>query len=308
MTTPRRIFISTSSFGKFDPQPLERLKSSGFSVELNPYGKTMTEQQIAEALKVKGVEGLIAGTEPLTSSVLEGAKALKAIARVGTGMDSVDLPAAKQLGIPVSNTPDGPTDAVAELTLCLMIDLLREVTKQNRQVLEGNWKKTMGSLLRGKRVGFLGFGRIARRLTELLAPFHCKVLFYDPYIPGDCEGADKCELDDLLKQADLVSLHLPLLDSSRHIIGENELAKMKKSACLLNVSRGGLVNENALHSALIGGKIAAAALDVFETEPYVGPLLELPNLVVTPHIGGYAREGRIRMERDAVENLLKALG
>jgi|SRR3989338_569871 len=298
----RKVFIATSSFAKDDSRPIEILRETGFEVYLNPHGRTLSEDEIRNYLIDK--DFLIAGTEPLSRHVLESAKGLKIISRCGVGMDNVDMDAAGQLGIRVYNTPDGPTSAVAELTVGLMLNLMRNVPLMDREVRSGIWKKRMGNLLNKKKVGIIGFGKIGQKVAELLFPFGCALAYCDIRDLDSVFGIEKLESCELLKHSDIVSIHV---SSKRQIIGEKEIKLMKKGAWLVNISRGGVVDEDALYIALKEGHLSGAALDVFGKEPYMGTLSELDNVILTPHIGSYAKEARVEMEMQAVENLLKGL-
>ena len=230
---------------------------------------------------------------------------LKVISRCGAGLDNVDLEKAKELDIKVFSTPYGPTLAVAELTLGLMLDLLRKITTMDRELRTGVWKKQMGSLLTGKKVGILGCGRIGQKVAELLATLGVQIAYYD--ICSFEGGILLMSKNELLSWADIITLHCSANEDGKPVIGESELNLMKDNSWLINASRGGLVDENALYSALNEGKLAGAALDVFDNEPYEGPLRSLDNVILTPHIGSYAKEGRIQMEKDAVQNLINGL-
>jgi len=254
---------------------------------------------------------LIAGVEPLTANVFDRAGALRVVSRCGVGLDSVDLNAAVQHDILVTNTPDAPTQPVAELVIAHMLDLLREVSRCDRQVRAGQWQPRMGGLLQGRVVGLLGFGRIGRRVADILTAFGAKLLVADPVLSDRSTnlpaGVTAVDLERLLLDSDVVSLHLPYSPSTRHIIDRQALSLMKPTALLVNVARGGLIDESALHEALDSGRLAGAGLDVFESEPYAGPLAALDNVLITAHMGSYAREARIAMEREAVENLIAGL-
>jgi len=300
------ILVTTSSFGKNDLTPIERLKLSGFSVVLNPYKRKLTEAEVASLIEKFNPIGIIAGIEPLTKNIFKKAKDLKAISRCGIGLDSVDLEAAKNLSITVTNTPDAPTIPVAELTLGLMLSVLRKIHVSHLGICGGKWQRPMGNLLYAKTVGIIGCGRIGSYLAKLLSSFGCKVIGYDPVFSKttDCHFT---ELDDLLSTSDIISLHIPYNLQNHHFIDEKKIQNMKEGAILINAARGGLINEDALYEALIKGHLRGAALDCFEEEPYSGKLVKLNNVLLTGHIGSYAIEGRIMMEKQAVENLLKEL-
>ena len=295
------IFISTSSFGKEDAHPLEFCRQ-GHQVSLNPHGRTLKSEELV--VLAHQADALIAGTETLDRVTLEKLNRLKVISRCGVGLDNVDLEAAKERNIQVFSTPLGPTVAVAELTVGLILNLLRLVIPMDRDVREGLWKKRMGNLLKGKNVGILGFGRIGQKVAELLSPFAVQIAYYDPAPAGDFSYISK-PLQDLLGWADVITLHCP--PSSAPILGAPEFNLMKKGSWLVNAARGGLVHEGALYQALKTQHLAGAALDVFLEEPYAGELRNLENVILTPHIGSYAKESRIEMEWEAVRNALKGI-
>jgi len=305
-----RIVISTSSFAPESLAAASRLVEAGFRLETNPWRRRLGEAEIAELLAGDAV-GLIAGVEPLTALVFDSASALRVVSRCGVGLDSVDLEAARRHGIRVSNTPDAPTQPVAELAVAHMLDLLRGVSRCDRQVRAGQWQPRMGGLLQGRVVGLLGFGRIGRRVAGLLAGFGASLLVSDPALSEPSErlpgGASVVGLDRLLRESDIVSLHVPYGSGTHHIIDREALSLMKPTALLVNVSRGGLIDEVALHEALVSERLAGAGLDVFESEPYSGPLAALDSVLITAHMGSYAQEARVAMEREAVANLIAGL-
>ena len=299
-----QILISTSSFNLDNFYELSVIRSSGIEVKLNPFKTRLTEDQVIELLGADSV-GLIAGLESLNSRVLRSATALKVIARVGTGLDSVDLGEAAKLGIKVLNTPDAPTSAVAELTLGHILGLLRNIAKSDRQIRDNKWQGQMGSLLETKTVGVVGFGRIGQRVAKLVASFGAKVIVSDPYT--DTTEYENCALDELCQRVDVLTLHLPYIEKTHNLIGSRQFQLMKKGSFVINVSRGGLIDEIALLQALESDHIAGAALDCFEQEPYFGPLSKLECVQMTAHMGTYARETRDQMEREASLLLVKAL-
>jgi D-3-phosphoglycerate dehydrogenase / 2-oxoglutarate reductase len=303
------VAISAAAFGKESPRPLEMLRSAGFEVRANPSGRTLSSDEVREHLQ--GVVGLVAGTERLTREVLAASPLLRCISRVGDSIEGVDLAAAKELSITVVNTPDAHVDAVAELTLAGMLAALRGLARADASLRGGGFEKPMGRLLRGKSVGFLGFGQVARALVKLLAPFDGQRWAFDPVedtATAAVLGVRYGTLDEVLAASDIVSLHLPYAKAVHHLIGAPQLARMKEDAVLINTARGGLVDELALLTHLDSHPRAAAFLDCFEREPYQGPLSKARNAVLTSHIGSHAREARVRMEVEAVENLLATLG
>lgn len=298
-----KIAITTSSFAQFSEEPLELLKARNIEYILNPHGRALTEDEAMELLQ--GCVGVAAGTEPLTRRAMDALPELKVISRCGTGMDSVDQAAATEKGIAVRNTPDGPTLAVAELTIGYALDLLRQVTRMDHDIRAGVWKKRMGNLLDGKKVGIVGFGRIGRAVARLFTAFGTEVAFADPF--ADDHHHKKMELDALLGWADIITLHTPKPKDNPVLLDARRLKLLRQGTWLINAARGGLIDEETLHALLTSGHLAGAALDVFAAEPYAGPLKDCPNCILTPHIGSYAVEARIRMEVDTIKNLIEAL-
>ncbi len=302
------VFISTSSFGKVDPAPLNRLKASGISFHNNPFGRTLTAVEAAEFLE--DVDGLIAGTEPLTREVLSRAKRLKVISRCGVGVDNVDLNAASEFGIVVATATQAHVAAVAELTLGGMIALLRHIPANDQAVRRGEWEKTVGQLLHGRTVGIIGLGKVGKAVILSLKPFEVKVLAYDPVPDTSFAAAHDVQyttLSELLRKSEIVSVHVPYRPEVHHLLNRDRIEQMRSGSYLINTSRGGLIDERALYNALKCGKLAGAFIDTFESEPYRGSLTELSNAILSPHVGAYARESRVAMESEAVENLLRHL-
>ncbi len=300
------LIISTSSFDIDNNPPLQQLLQKGMRIITNPHRRKLTEDEIIELLK-DGSIGLIAGIEPLTERVFQAASRLKVISRCGAGLDSVDLTAAKNRGIAVLNTPEAPAQAVAELTLGYILNLLRQISAIDQAVRKGEWPRTQGRLLAAQTIGIIGLGHIGRRVARLCQAFEATVIAYDPYADQVPDGVTLLPLEQLLTKADIITLHLPYSPSTHHLLNTQALAVMKPEAIIINAARGGLVDESALADALKSGKVSAAALDVFEHEPYQGALLELNNIIVTSHIGSLARESRRLMEIEAAENLLQGL-
>lgn len=297
-----RVTVTTTSFGKYDRKPLEFLENNGCEVVFNSFGRILKRDEIVELCK--DTVGIVAGTEQIDAGVIEKLHYLKVISRCGTGIDNVDISAATKRGIKVFNTPDAPTLAVAELTLGLMLNLLRNISRMDNELRSGLWDKKMGNLLSGKRVGIKGFGRIGKKVAALLKPFGCEIAYADPFVEDGLLGLCRLSLEDLLKWADIVTIHVGVHE---RLIGEKEFQLMKKGAWLINTSRGGVIDEPVLYEYLKNGYLSGAALDVFEQEPYAGPLKDLNNVILTPHIGSYAKEARTAMEMESVENLIRGL-
>lgn len=307
MTGRNNILITTSSFDVEHNACLKKLSESGFNVHINPFGRRLGEDEVRVLIRDLNPIGMIAGVEPLTSKVLQEATNLKVISRCGTGIENVDLDAAKKMGITVINTPDAPVRAVAELTLGSILNLLRHISVSDRLIRRGDFSKPMGRLLAECTVGIIGFGRIGREVARLCQAFQAKILAYDtnPAIRDDTVRLT--DLDNLLEQADIVTLHLPDTGDNSYLLDRTRLKKMKKGAYLINNARGSLIDEQALFEVLKNGHLTGAALDVYTTEPYRGNLTELENVVLTAHIGSYAREVRQTMEAEAACNLLNEL-
>ena len=302
----KKILITTSSFGVHDDQLIPEIESAGYSVILNPYKRKLTESEITDLINKYQPVGMIAGVEPLSRGVLLHANDLKVISRAGIGMDSVDLEAAQELGIKVTNTPDAPTIPVAELTIGMILSLLRRIHVADAAIRNKQWLRPMGNLLKGKTVGIVGCGRIGKTLAKILRAFDCDVIGYDT-AANDCEEIIMTTLDAVLDDSDVVTLHMPYSSENHYFMDSEKIGRMKKTAFLINAGRGGLIDEEALLNALKNGGIAGAALDCFEQEPYKGPLSDCENVLLTGHIGSYAVEGRVMMERQAVNNLLNEL-
>ena len=254
-----------------------------------------------EIMEEGAYSGLIAGTEPLTGKVFEKAPSLKVISRVGVGLDGVDVSAAKEHGIAIYNTPSVLVDSVAELTIGLILCCLRKIASMDRNVRKGVWKKEMGLLFKGKTLGIIGFGKIGSKVSQIAEAFGVKVVFHD-IGPAESKFCKKVSFEELITESDIISIHL---SSKEQLISEMEVRKMKDGVILVNTSRGGVIDEDALHKGLLSGKIACVGLDVYKEEPYSGNLTELDNVVLTPHVGSYAKEARIAMEIEATMNLIK---
>lgn len=298
-----RVLITTTTFGKEDRSPLDLCKEKKLKIMLNPYKRRIKPNELIKL--GRGVIGIIAGTELMTEETLSRLPNLKVISRCGAGLDNIDMEAAKRLGIRVFNTADAATSAVAELTVGLMINLLKKVNQMDAALRKGRWEKMTGNLLYGKKVGIIGFGRIGRRVAELLKPFSCELAYADPFIKRSLVGIEPLSLQKLLKWAEIISIHA---SGKETLLGKDEFRLIKRGAWLINTSRGKMVDERALYQALKKGHLSGAALDVFQEEPYKGRLKSLKNVILTPHIGSYAKEARVKIEKGAVLNLLKGLG
>jgi len=304
-----KVVISSRSFGKINNDAINLLKKSGLETVINPHGKKLSEEEILDLID-ENVVGIIAGTEKITEKIITNTPKLKVISRYGVGMENVDLKTAKQKEILVYNTPETPALAVAELTLTLMLSLLKKINKLDRHIREDKWKAEMGNLLTNKKIGILGLGRIGKKLVEFLKPFECSIYAYD--IKPDREFVKKHNIklasaEELIKNSDVITLHLPITEETKNIISVKELDSMKKNTILINTARGQLLDEKALYNTLKEGKIAGAAIDAFQNEPYKGELTRLDNVILTPHIGTATVETRIDMELEATTKMINGL-
>lgn len=293
-----RVAVGASSFGDTSPEVMKLLQEKGIEVIKNPYGRKMTQEEIIQHLQ--GVDGLLAGLEPLNEQVFSKCPDLKAIARIGIGMDNVDRKAASRYGIRVSNTPEGPTEAVAEMTLTALLAICHNLIVSDKDVHQGVWKKRIGKSLRDLSVFVVGYGFIGKKTAALLKKLGAEILIYDKLIPE----VSTHTLERGVAEADVITLHA---SGAEEIISEKLIAQMKDGVIILNSARGGLINERALYTGLKSGKIAAFWGDALWTEPYDGMLKECENAVLTPHICTYTVSCRASMEKQAVKNLLKDL-
>ena len=298
--------ISTSSFDIEHNPHVQYLIQQGMSVVSNPHRRKLNEEEIIELLD-KDTVGLIAGIEPLTARVFASAKQLKVVSRCGTGLDSVDLDAAQQHNVAVFNTPVAPAQAVAELTLGLILAALRRICQTDRFLRRGEWPRLQGQLLAAQTVGIIGLGHIGQRVAHLCQAFGANVIAHDPHLKQSPQDVKLMTFEQLLSEADIITLHMPYSADTHHLLDANAFASMKSGAIIINAARGGLIDESALSKALDHRQLGAAALDAFEQEPYKGPLIRNDKVILTSHIGSLARESRQRMEIEAAENLLQGL-
>jgi D-3-phosphoglycerate dehydrogenase / 2-oxoglutarate reductase len=304
----KNILTSPSSFGQITSEPFEILEQHGFNVIDNPFGRKLTETEVIEL--ATSCVGIVAGVEPLSSRVMDALPNLKCISRVGVGMDTVDLVYARQKGISVVNTPDGPTRSVAEHTLGMTLSILRRIPQADSAIKNHRWEKQIGNLLFGKTIGIIGLGRIGKMVAGIFRALGNTVLGYDLYPDkewAEDHGVMLAELESVLCSAEILSIHTPSTPDGTPIISKNELKIIKQGGFLINISRGNVVDEDALYESLVSNHLRGAAIDVFSKEPYEGPLCSLDNVILTPHIGSYAAEGKLQMEIDAVNNLINAL-
>jgi D-3-phosphoglycerate dehydrogenase len=304
-----KALITTVPFANKNPLPIELLEDAGIDYLINPVGRKLKEDELAEM--VSDFDVLIAGTEPITDKVMAHGKNLKLISRVGIGLDSVDLLAAEKRGIQVSYTPDAPAPAVAELTVGMMLTLLRHVHVANSQMHQGLWHRYFGRRISEITIGIIGAGRIGRGVIERLASFvPFKIMINDISTSIRLPSAPWIHFatkEEIYEQADLISLHVPLTAQTKNMIRYEHLKSMKSDAIVINTSRGGIINEHDLAVVLNEGHLAGAAIDVFEQEPYDGELLNIERCLLTSHMGSMSVDCRTRMEIEATEEAVRFL-
>jgi len=305
----KKVLITTVPFASADQRPLELLAEAGVDYTINPLGRKLKEHELAEM--IAEYDALIAGTEPITAKVLECANRLQLIARVGIGLDSVDLNAAARRGVTVSYTPDAPAPAVAELTIGLMLSLLRRIHVSNHRMHMGEWHRYFGRRLSQISIGIVGLGRIGSRVLQALSGFGVKMVLANDLdrtkVPPPGMKVEWVEKQILYREADLISLHIPLTPDTQGLIRESELWGMKADSMLINTSRGGIVDESDLLEVLGAGHLGGVALDVFDDEPYSGPLSTVERCLLTSHMGSMSVDCRTRMEVEATEEVVRFL-
>jgi len=305
----RKVLVTTVPFGDRVSVPLDLLEAAGCECVINPLGRKLKEDELAEM--AADFEVLIAGTEPITEKVMSRAPRLRMISRVGIGLDSVDLLAAERRGITVSYTPDAPAPAVAELTIGLMFSLMRSIHVANAQMHMGEWRRHFGRRVSELTIGVIGAGRIGGRVLRHLVALGAGRLLVndtnsecrlDSVIPGEW-----VEKDVLYREADIVSLHVPLTEQTKNMVSREQLLGMKHDAMIVNTARGGIINERDLADVLSNGHLIGAALDVFCEEPYSGELLSIERCLLTSHMGSMSVDCRTRMEIEATEEAIRYL-
>ena len=305
----KKVLITTVPFANKNRLPLELLEDAGIEYLINPLNKKLTEEELLEI--VADFDVIIAGTEQITSKVMNHANNLKMISRVGMGLDSVDLSAAKQCGIKVSFTPDAPAPAVAELTIGLMLSLLRSTHVANAELHRGEWVRHFGRRISEITIGIIGVGRIGQGVLRRLSSFGNPRILINDLNPDDRLTAQEnfvwTDKEEIYRQADIISLHLPLTKHTKNMIRAEQIAIMKPDAILINTARGGIINEFDLANALNAGHLDGAAIDVFENEPYTGPLAEIERCILTSHMGSMTVDCRTRMEIEATEEAVRFL-
>ncbi len=303
MSTPK-IVVTSPSFSKH-PLLRQELTESFPEVRFNDKGVGLEGAELARFLE--GAEGAVVGLEPVDGALLDACPELRIVAKYGVGLDNLDQDAMGRRHVAIGWTGGVNRRSVAELALCYMIGLCRNVFFTSNRLRNGQWLKEGGFQLTGRTVGIIGVGNAGKEVARLLSPFHCRLLANDILSQDDYyreHGLESALKETIYKEADIITLHVPLTEKTRHLINRETLNRMKPSAFLINTSRGEVVNNSDLKEALTEGRIAGAALDVFEEEPPKDlAFLSLPNFVATPHIGGNADEAILAMGRSAIQHL-----
>jgi D-3-phosphoglycerate dehydrogenase len=299
-----KVLVTNASFAKYSKSAEEILQDYGLEIIRAKQPVTGENELLGQ---LDDVVAIITGLEPITRKVISSAPRLKVIVKHGIGVDNIDLDAAKEKGVIVANSPGTNREAVADLVFGLMLSLARNIPQSDRQVREGKWPKVFGQSVWGKTLGIIGLGVIGKSVAQRAKGFNMKVLAFkrtwdEEYARAN--GIIRSDIDGILRESDFVTLHLPLTDDTRNLIGERELGIMKPTAYLINTARGGVVDEAALYKALVEGKIAGAGIDVFSTEPPPkSPLFELQNVILTPHMGGFT-DGALSMTSELVSEIV----
>jgi len=304
-----KILATPRSYGKTDPELFDILEKAGFDVIRNSTGRTFSKAEMIE--KMADCDGVIVGTDPLDKDVIAASAHLKAIAKYGTGVDNIDLEEAKARGIKVSVTAGANSDAVADCAFAMMLACARKLLIIDRECRNKNWKKITTTDVSGATLGIVGLGAIGKLMVPRAKGFNMKVIAYDPFWPEEfasSNGVEQRSLEELFAEADFISLHVPLMPSTRHMIGKELLALMKPGAFLINCARGELTDENALLDALEAGQIAGAGIDVFEQEPPEDPRwYSLENVILGSHCAASTTGASHNMGRMATANIIRDL-
>lgn len=305
-----KILVTASPLQRDQNHPsMELLRSGGYEFCWNTTGKPLSGDALIEHLK--GCCGCLAGVDFFTKDVLSACPELRVISRYGVGYDRVDIEAAREMGIAVSNTPGVNAQSVGELTMGLLLAVARRIPQLDRSTRNGQWAQYTGVELFGKTVAILGFGAIGRVVARCCTGFGMHVTAWSPHIDQNycvTNGIEVRPFPEILEAADVVTLHMPLTEETRNLIGVEAIARMKPGAILLNTARGGIVDEDAACTALKEGQLGGFGLDAFSVEPPGdSPLFDLPNVVVTPHTGSHTREGTNQMAFLSARNLLDLL-
>ncbi len=305
MSGARRVLIVSTVVNR-STVARDILTEHGFEVVSNPAGAALSRFMLLES--IRDVDAAIIGTQLIDDEVLAGATRLRFVLKAGVGVDNIDLESAARRGVATGSMPGVNADAVADYTIGMMLAVGRRLLEADRCVREGRWERFPGIDLYGQTLGIIGFGNVGRRVARRVSGFEMKVLAYDPQFDSSVAsqlGAEETTLEELLRAADFVTLHLPLVPETQKLLDRERLGLMKRSAVLVNTSRGGLLDEVALHEALVSGRLRGAALDVFDKEPPTDlRLAELANVLLSPHNASYSEDSLRRVAVEAAEQVI----
>lgn len=306
--SPKTVYVALQQFCERDDRPKKVLQEAGLEVRCNTLGRRLKTEEMPDLLRE--ADAVVAGVEPYPADLLNALPKLRCISRCGIGTDAIDLEAAKRRGIEVLITLEEVVEPVAQMTLAMILALARNFSLHSSDAQNGLWKKRTGHLLSEWTIGLMGLGRIGRAVARYLRPLGCRLLAHDPFIRAEDvpDAVALCDKETLLADSDVVSLHLTRAAGEGPVMGEAEFLAMKPGSYLVNTARGYLVQEAALLNALKSERLAGAALDVFEEEPYQGPLAKLPQVLCTPHVATLTQSSRAAMELRAALNVAAFFG
>jgi len=300
----KKVAITLQNFCQANDEPQRLLQAAGLEVKLNTLGRRVRKDELVKFLE--GADAVVAGVEPYSNEVLSQLPNLKLISRCGSGTDAIDLEAARRLGIKILTTPDETIEPVAQMAVAMVLALARNLCGHYADFQKGKWIKRYGALLSEWTIGIVGFGRIGSRVATYLKPFGPKILVADPCLKvmADMGAVEFCDFKDLLQRSDCVTLHAGRGPEEGVLMGANQFSLMRQGSYLINTSRGYLVDEGALCEALTSGRLAGAGLDVYEKEPYAGPLSKVESVICTPHVSTLTKASRVAMEVRSIKNIV----
>lgn len=299
MSYSKKIFIATSSYGSQSEMPIQILKKKKIKYKLNPYKRKLTSNELIKC--AKNCSHIIAGTERYDSRVLKKLNNLKYIFRLGSGIENIDLKITKSLKIKVEKSLVTPEKSVAELVVGFILNFYKNINQHDQNMKRKIWKKEMGNLFFGKKIGIIGYGKIGKYLHKIIKNFGVKIFVYDI---KKLKIAESKSLNYILNNCDIVTIHVNSIKKNK-ILNKKQLQKLKRNSLIINTSRSNIIDNNHLFKLLKANKIKGACLDVYETEPYSGKFTKLKNVLLTPHIGSYAKEIRDKMEIEASQTVVQ---
>lgn len=312
----KTILVTPRGYAKYGQEARKRLEELGYTMDINDTGKPVPREVFVE--KAKEATGIIIGVDELDAELIKECKNLKAVVKFGIGVDNIDLPTCEEKGVKVGRCVGTNSNAVAELTVGMMFATARDLVSNAMEVKNGGWSKPTGFELMGKTVGILGFGNIGKHVARMAHGIGMKVMAYDVFdIPEDVlaqYGAVQADKETIYEQCDFITVHVPLLDSTRDMISTEQFKKMKNTAVVINAARGGIINEHAIYEALKNKEVRAVASDVFTSEPpmacgepWVEELLKMDNFILTAHIASRSQEAEINTVNEATRQMIQLL-